>query len=200
MLNWPSWPAAGVCNAAVRVGTASAATASSVSVAIIRGWRESKCCTPWRAPPTTNASPSTSRLLARIEPIRAVCTTVTRPARSAKIATNSSGRLPIADWSTPVAPGPSRSPTCSVASLTMLASSASATADTTNVRTAVAPTASNTPARTVASKATPRTIRSFGASAAMRSSYLAHQPGQHLRVGDHRLPATPVVLVAPPGR
>ena len=56
---------------------------------------------PCRRPPTKNARPSTSRLLARIEPMSAVWTTTTRPAWSAKIEMNSSGRLPRADWRTP---------------------------------------------------------------------------------------------------
>ena len=65
-------------------------------------------CVPCRNPPTRNASPRTSRVLARIEPISADWTTTTSPAWSAKIEMNSSGRLPSADWRTPVAPGPNR--------------------------------------------------------------------------------------------
>ena len=66
-------------------------------------------CVPWRSPPMRNARPSTSSVLARIDPIRAVWTTTTRPACSAKIEMNSSGRLPRADWRMPVVAGPKRS-------------------------------------------------------------------------------------------
>ena len=61
------------------------------------------------------AQPSTSTALARMEPISAACTTVVRPSCRAKMPTNSSGRLPSVDCSRPVALGPSRSPTCSMA-------------------------------------------------------------------------------------
>ena len=80
----------------------------------------------WRAP-TTMTRPSTSSALAKIEPTIDVCATTTSPARSAKMTTNSSGRLPSVDCSTPVTAGPKRSPTCSVASETTCASPASAT-------------------------------------------------------------------------
>jgi hypothetical protein len=88
------------------VGSTSAATASVSRVAIMRGVRLSKCRTPWRAPPTRTDRPSTSSALPRIEPISAVCTTVTRPAWSANTLTNSSGTLPTADCTTPVSAGP----------------------------------------------------------------------------------------------
>ncbi len=45
---------------------------------------------------------------------------------------NSSGRLPSADWSTPVAPGPNRSPSCSTDRPTSTASRLIAAADSTN--------------------------------------------------------------------
>ena len=70
---------------------------------------------PFLSPPTKNAMPSTSTLFARIEPTSAAWTTVTSPSFSAKSATNSSGRLPSADWTTPAPPEPSREPSCSVA-------------------------------------------------------------------------------------
>ncbi len=139
ILSTSSCPAAGVCSPLVRVGTINAATASMVSVPIMRGASELKRCTPWRIPPTKKANPSTSRLLPRIEPTSAACTTASSPARSAKMATNSSGRLPMADCSTPVAPGPSRSPNCSVAVLTSAASSANAMPAITRVSTAPPP-------------------------------------------------------------
>ena len=44
---------------------------------------------------------------------------------------NSSGRLPSADCSTPVAPGPKRSPSCSTDSPTSAASTLIAAADST---------------------------------------------------------------------
>ena len=48
------------------------------------------------------------------------------PFCSAKITTNSSGRLPSVDWSMPVTAGPKRSPSCSVANDTTHAKPASA--------------------------------------------------------------------------
>ena len=48
---------------------------------------------------------------------------------------NSSGRLPSADWSTPVAPGPNRSPSCSTERPTTEASRQTAAAETTNATT-----------------------------------------------------------------
>jgi hypothetical protein len=86
-----------VWNAAASEGVAIVAAASSVSVEIIRARSESKCCVPFRSPPTTKAIPSTRMLLARIEPTSAACTTPMSPLRRAKIAMNSSGRLPSAD-------------------------------------------------------------------------------------------------------
>ncbi len=66
----------------------------------------------------------------------AACTTASRPAWSAKKPMNSSGRLPSALCSTPVAPAPNRSPSCSTLRPTSEASMATATAATANVRTA----------------------------------------------------------------
>ena len=77
--------------------------------------------------PTTITRPSTSSALANSEPMIDVCATTTSPARRAKTTTKNSGRLPSVDCSTPVAAGPKRSPTCSVASETRWARPASAT-------------------------------------------------------------------------
>ena len=88
------------------VGSTSAATASISSVAIIRGASPPKRSTPCRQPPARKARPRTRSALLRIEPISEACTTVTRPARSAKMQTKSSGRLPTADWTMPVAAAP----------------------------------------------------------------------------------------------
>ena len=152
--------AAGVCSHAASVGTASAATASIVSVTVIRGASLAKRWVPFLSPPTSSASPSTSSELARIEPTSAACTTCTSPARSAKMQTNSSGRLPSADCSTPVAPGPMRLPSCSVPCPTIIASSDSAAAHATKPTTGPAP-ANVTPAATaVAPTASPRLIAS----------------------------------------
>src|SRR5437764_474951 len=52
----------------------------------------------------------------------AACTTSISPERSAKKHTNSSGRLPSADWRTPVAPEPNRSPRLSTLRPTSAAS------------------------------------------------------------------------------
>ena len=88
------WAAPGVPSRSARVGTSRAATTSSSSEAFSRGSSGSKRWVPWRRPPATNAHPSTSTALARMEPTRAACTTVVRPSRRANSPTNSSGRLP----------------------------------------------------------------------------------------------------------
>ena len=132
-----SWAMAGVWRPCASDGIAMAETESSISTAIVRARSESSRCGPCLRPPTRNASPRTNRRLASTEPISAALTTSTRPARSAKMQMNSSGRLPSADWSTPVAPGPNRSPSCSTLRPTSVASSVTATAETTNAATAV---------------------------------------------------------------
>ena len=68
-----------------------------------------------RVAPTTITSPRTSSALAKIEPMIDVWATTVWPACSAKITTNSSGRLPNVDCINPVTAGPNCSPTCSVA-------------------------------------------------------------------------------------
>jgi hypothetical protein len=73
--------------------------------------------------------------LANSEPMIEVCATTTSPARSAKMTTTSSGRLPRVACITPVTPGPKRRPTCSVAKLTTCASPASASAAIANATT-----------------------------------------------------------------
>ena len=134
-LSIPMCASAGACNSFASVGIISAATASIISVAIIFGGSDVKNCLPFLSPPKKSASPKTSSELPRIEPISAAFTTSVSPARSAKMQTNSSGRLPSADCRMPVAPGPSLEPSCSVASPTIIASSASAAAVTANVST-----------------------------------------------------------------
>ena len=81
-------------------------TSSSVEVSI--GSRCLNRITPSGAAraPTTITTPSTSSALAKIEPMIDVCATTVSPSRSAKITTNSSGRLPSVDCSTPVTDGP----------------------------------------------------------------------------------------------
>ena len=103
-------------------------TVTSSSVAVSCGSRVRKRMTAVRGAraPTTITAPSTSSALANSEPMIDVWATTTSPARSAKSTTNSSGRLPSVDCSTPVTPGPNRSPTCSVAKLTTCARPASA--------------------------------------------------------------------------
>ncbi len=89
-----------------------------------------------RRAPITITRPSTSSALARIEPTIAVCATTSSPAFSAKMTTNSSGRLPSVDCSMPVTPGPKRSPSCSVANDTTQARPASASVASANRGTA----------------------------------------------------------------
>ena len=78
-------------------------TVSSSSVAVSRGRRLEKRMMPSgeRLAPITITSPSTSSALARIEPTIAVWATTSCPFCSAKITTNSSGRLPSVDCSMP---------------------------------------------------------------------------------------------------
>src|SRR3954454_6468683 len=64
---------------------------------------------------------------------------------------NSSGRLPRADWSTPVAPGPKRSPSCSTERPTSEASRQTAPAETTKASTEFQPPYSASPASTTIS-------------------------------------------------
>ena len=113
--------------------------ASTASIDTMRARSELNCCVPCLSPPTTNATPSTSTLLARIEPTSAAWTTLTSPSRRAKSAMKSSGRLPRPDWTTLAPPEPSREPSCSVAVPTRRARSASAAAATTNVDDVVQP-------------------------------------------------------------
>ncbi len=102
---------------------------TSSSVAVSLGRRGPKRITPSGAAraPKTITRPRTSSALANSEPMIEVCATTTSPARRAKMTTKNSGRLPRVDCSTPVAAGPTRSPTCSVASDTRCASPANAT-------------------------------------------------------------------------
>ena len=121
------------------VGIASEATASTSTIAMLRTGAASNVSVPCRRPPARKASPSTSRLLPRIEPMSAVWTRTTRPSRSANSEMNSSGRLPSADWRTPVRPGPNRLPSWSVPSPTSAASAASVTAARMNTATSEPP-------------------------------------------------------------
>ena len=82
--------------------------ATSSSVAVSLGSRGPKRITPSDAcrAPSTMTRPSTSSALTNSEPMIDVWATTTSPARSAKMTTKSSGRLPRVDCSTPVAAGP----------------------------------------------------------------------------------------------
>src|SRR6478752_436667 len=119
---------AAVCRFAVNVGMASAANANNIKVAIIFGDSELNFCVPFFKPPNNKAKPNTNKELPRIEPTNAACTTLSKPARKAKIATNNSGKFPNADCSIPVGPGPMRLPNCSVAWPTIIARNTKATA------------------------------------------------------------------------
>ena len=112
-------------------------TASRRSVAVSFGSRFRKRITPSRAEsePATIARPSTSSAFANNEPRIDVCATTTSPAESAKRTTNSSGRFPSVDCSTPVVAAPKRVPTASVAIPIAQASPASAAAATRNTAT-----------------------------------------------------------------
>ncbi len=107
-------------------------TVTSSSVAVSRGSLWEKRITPSGAfiAPTTITRPSTSIALAKIDPMIAVCATTSSPFCSAKITTNSSGRLPSVDCNIPVIAGPKRSPSCSVANDTTHAKPANASVAT----------------------------------------------------------------------
>src|SRR4051794_29884181 len=124
-----------------------------------------------RRAPTTITSPSTSSALAKIEPRIEVCATTVSPARSAKITTNSSGRLPSVDCSSPVTPGPKRSPTCSVANETTQARPASATVASAKASSGAAPAYFAMPAAAVAAATRARKIRSRAVRPAMGRSF-----------------------------
>src|SRR3954469_6926064 len=143
-----SCASAGVCSQWVNDGRAQAETDSSIRTTMVRARAEPSCWVPFLSPPTRKARPRTSSRLARIEPTRAARTTSTSPALSEKMQMNSSGRLPSADWSTPVAPGPKRSPSCSTERPTSDARRQTAAAETTKATTASQPPYSANPART----------------------------------------------------
>ena len=126
--------------------------ASSRSVAVSLGSRLPKRMTPSgaRRAPTARVMPSTSRALAKSEPRIEVCATTTSPAERANSTTNSSGRFPSVNWSTPVVAGPNRSPIDSVANETIQASPARATAPRRNTATSGAPARYSTAVRTAA--------------------------------------------------
>src|SRR4051812_14736541 len=132
-----------------------AVTDKSMSTTMVRARSEPSCWVPWRRPPTRKARPSTRSRLARIEPTSAARTTSTRPALSEKMQMNSSGRLPRADWSTPVAPGPKRSPSCSTDRPTSEASRHTAPAETTKASTEFHPPYSASPANATSSTVAP---------------------------------------------
>jgi hypothetical protein len=110
------------------VGIANAANANSINVAIIFGGSELNFCVPFFNPPNSNAKPNTNNEFANIEPTNAACTTLSNPAFKANMHTNNSGKLPNADCNTPVAPGPMRLPSWSVAWPTFIASNTNAMA------------------------------------------------------------------------
>ncbi len=99
-------PLSGPPGAVDTVGIARAAVASTRLIAIVRTGAASNTWRPCLRPPARNASPRTSRLLPRIDPMSAVWVRTTRPSRRANSEMNSSGRLPSADCSTPGRPGP----------------------------------------------------------------------------------------------
>ena len=74
-----------------------------------------------------------------MEPTKAAFTTVSNPARSAKMQTNNSGKFPSADCKTPVAAGPILLPNCSVAFPTIMATKTNATAASPNNNTELNP-------------------------------------------------------------
>jgi hypothetical protein len=80
----PSCGSAGACMYDARLGSTSAAVASTMRIAVARALSESNRRTPWRSPPTTDASPSTSGMFDRIEPMMAARATAISPALRAK--------------------------------------------------------------------------------------------------------------------
>ena len=94
-----------------------------------RGWK--RITPPSLArEPAMMTRPSTSSAFANRLPRIEVCATTTSPAFSAKMTTNSSGRLPSVDCRKPVSPGPTWWPSASVPSATSHARPDSATVTT----------------------------------------------------------------------
>src|SRR6266511_4994975 len=126
-------------------------TASRSSVAVSFGKRRLNVITPSDAlrAPATIASPSTNSAFASSEPTIDVLATTTSPAERANRTTNSSGRFPSVDWRTPVAAGPKRLPTVSVATAITQASPPSAAPATTKIATGSESLKWRTPVTTV---------------------------------------------------
>ena len=93
----------------------SATVASSSSSACADAARGSKSCRSRRSPPASIDTPSTSRMLPRIEPTSEALTTSCSPAPSANSAMISSGALPKVTLRNPPIPGPDRAASSSVA-------------------------------------------------------------------------------------
>jgi hypothetical protein len=115
-------------------------SATSSRVAVSCGRRLAKRMQPslaWSVP-VMITSPSTSRALAKIDPIKEVCATTISPDPSANRTMKNSGRFPSVDCRNPVTAGPNRRPTCSVANATTQANPAKAAVAAAKARTALA--------------------------------------------------------------
>ncbi len=74
-----------------------AVNARIIKTAFILGGSEWKYWRPFFKPPNKMAIPKTKTEFPSIEPTNAAFTTVSKPARNAKIHTNNSGKFPKAD-------------------------------------------------------------------------------------------------------
>ena len=92
-----------------------ATVASNSSSAWADAARGSKFCRSRRSPPASMDTPSTSRMLPRIDPTTEALTTSCSPAPSANRAMISSGALPKVTLRNPPIPGPDRAASSSVA-------------------------------------------------------------------------------------
>ena len=102
--------------------------ASASRVEPIEAAARSKVWRSRRRPPANRATPSTSRLLPRIEPVRLALTMSSSPRRSAASAMTSSAALPKVAFSRPPTPAPKRRARASVAAPIVPASGTMASA------------------------------------------------------------------------
>ncbi len=136
-----------------------------------------------RKAPAMITRPSTSSALTRIDPRIAVCATTSSPALSANRTTKNSGRFPSVACSSPVAPGPNRWPSCSVANDTSQATAASASAAMMNAATCEMPPAKWATAAAAVSTTTTAGPRPFDTFDSAQRSLPASQDGVVVRVG-----------------
>jgi hypothetical protein len=123
-----------------------ATVASNSSSACADAARGSNACRSRRSPPASIDTPSTSRMLPRIDPTIEALTTSCSPAPSANSAMISSGALPKVTLRNPPIPGPDRAASSSVARPINAAVGTTPSADARNTQVAPAWVSSSTTA------------------------------------------------------